>query len=332
MNIRNRREMKAFAAGRVENSPNLKKILIIYAALALGLSGLATVVNYVLGLQMENLSGLSNMGKRNMLSSIQSMTPMIVSLVTMCLEVGLLASMLRVARGQYVSEQTLRLGFDRFWVMLRVSLFMGFRYLATLFLSVYAGIMLFMVLPISQPAMAVLQPYLSEMSVLSGQIVLDDAAYVQFSQAVWPAYVICGILFAIAAVPMWYSYRMTRYIIIDKPGMGALMVMRESKQMMRKNRIALFRLDLSFWWYYLAIFGAQVVSYGDAILPLLGISLPGSMDLWYFVFMAVYLVLLFVIYLFLRSKMEVTYALAYDSLKPEENTGNGVVLGNIFQM
>lgn len=332
MNIRNHRELKTFAAGRLQNSPNLKKIIVIYAALVLGLSGLTTIVNYVLGQQMDNLSGLSNMGKRNLFSSIQSMLPMLLSLVTMCLELGLTASMLRVARGQYVSEQTLRLGFDRFWLILRCSILMGFRYAATLFLSIYAGIMIFMMLPISQPAMAILQPYLSEMSVLSGQIVLDDAAYIQFAQAVWPAYVICGILFAVAAVPLWYSYRMTSYIIIDKPGMSALMAMRESKQMMRKNRISLFRLDLSFWWYYLALFGAQVVSYGDEILPLLGIPLPGNLDVWYFLFMVLYLLLVFAIYFFLRGKMEVTYALAYDSLKPEENNDNSVVLGNIFQM
>ena len=332
MNIRNRREMKDFAAGRLSNSPNSKKIILIYAALVLGLSGLTTVVNYVLGLQMDDLTGLSNIGKRNLLSSIQSMTPMVLSLVTMCLELGLTAAMLRVARGQYVSEQTLRLGFDRFWVLLRCNIFMGFRYLATLFLSVYAGIMIFMMLPISQPAMAVLQPYLSQMSVLSGEIVLDEAAYAQFSQAVWPAYALCGILFAVAAVPMWYSYRMTSYIIIDKPGMGALAVMRESKQMMRQNRIAMFRLDLSFWWYYLALFGAQAVCYGDAILPMLGIPLPGNPDLWYLLFMVLYLLVLFAAYYFLRGNVEVAYALAYDSLKPQENNDNGVVLGNIFQM
>ena len=37
-----------------------------------------------------------------------------------------------------------------------------------------------------------------------------------------------------------------------------------------------------------------------------------------------------VIYRF-RSKLEVTYALVYNSLKPPETTG-GAVLGNIFQM
>ena len=332
MNIRNRGELKHFAAGRLENVQTLSKILLIYSGLVLGLSGLSTLVSYLLDLQIDSLTGLSSFGKRTTLSSIRSMLPIALSMFTMCLETGFLASMLRIARGQYTSEQTLRLGFDRFWVLLRCSIFMGFRFAAILFLSIYFGVMLFMTLPISQPAMAVLSPYLSEMSVLSGELVLEDAVYAQFSQAVWPVYLICGGIFAIAAIPLWYSYRMARYIIIDKPGMGALMVMRESRQMMRKNRMALLKLDISFWWYYLAIFGAHLVGYGDMILPLLGIKLPGSSEIWYFVFMAAYLAVLFAVYYFLRSKVEVSYALAYDSLKPEEPKDNGVLLGNIFQM
>lgn len=332
MNIRDRKQLKNLASGRLENVRSLSKILLIYSALLLGLTGFTTLVNYLLDLQMEGLTGLSSFSKRTMLSSIQSMIPIALSLFTMCLEVGYLAVMLRIARGQYTSEQTLRLGFDRFWVLLRCSILMGFRYAATLFLSVYIGILLFMVLPVSEPAMEILAPYLSEMSVLSGELVLDEAAYAQFAQAVWPAYVICGVIFAVAAVPLWYSYRMVNYIIIDKPGMGALMAMRESRQMMRRNRIAMLKLDMSFWWYYLALLTAQAVCYGDLILPMLGISLPGNSEMWYFVFMAVYLAALFAIYYFLRSKVEVSYALAYDSLKPEEPKDNGVVLGNIFQM
>lgn len=99
MNIRDRRELKRFAAGRLENARDLSKILLLYAAATLGLSAAVTVVNYVLGLQMENLGGLSNMGKKNMLSTIQSILPFASNLVTMCLELGLLAVMLRIARG-----------------------------------------------------------------------------------------------------------------------------------------------------------------------------------------------------------------------------------------
>lgn len=332
MNLNNRGQLRAFASERVANVRNLSKIVLIYAGLVLGLSGLATVVNYVLGLQMENLTGLSSFGKRTTLSSIRSLIPMALSVITMCLETGYLAVMLRIARGQYASEQTLRLGFDRFWQLLRLSIFKAIRYGMVIFLSIYAGVMLFMTLPLSRPAMAVLEPYLAGMSALSGEIVLEEAAYAQFAQAVWPAYVICGIIIAVAVVPMWYSYRMCSYIVIDKPGMGALMVMRESKQMMRKNRVSLLKLDLGFWWYYLALFAAQSIAYGDVLLPMLGVELPGNGNVWYFVFMVAYLGALFAVYYFLRSRVEVAYGLAYDCIRPEEPKDNGVVLGNIFQM
>lgn len=332
MNIRNRRQIKTFAAQRLEGIQSLGKILVIFCGLTLGLTGMMTVVNYLLDLQMEGLTGLSSIGKRTMLSTLQSMLPLALSMFTMCLEAGYLAAMMRIARGQYVSEQTLRLGFDRFWVLMRCMIFKTIRYMITLCLCVYVGVLIFMNLPISQPAMDILQPYVAQMSVLSGQIVLDDAAYAQFSQVVWPVYIICGALAAVGIIPLWYSYRMCTYIIIDKPAMGALAVMRESKQMMRKNRFALLKLDVSYWWYHLLIFFAQAVCYGDVILPMLGVTLPGSEELWYFVFMAAYLVVLFAAYYFLRSRVEVGYALAYDALKPEEKQNDGVVLGNIFQM
>lgn len=332
MNIRNRRQIREFAAGRLENARNISKIILIYCALTLGLSALATFTNYILDVQMEGLTGLSSIGKRTTLSAIQSTITFFIPLVTMCLETGYQAVMLRTARGQYASEQTLRLGFDRFWVLMRCSIFMGIRFAITLFLCVYAGIMIFMMLPISRPAMEILSPYLAQMSALSGELVLEEAVYLQFAQAVWPAYVICGGLYALAAIPLWYSYRMARYIVIDKPAMGALAILRASKQMMHKNRFSLFRLDLGFWWFYLVQLLASAVCYGDVILPMLGIELPGSADIWYFVFLAGYFAIHFASNYFLRSRVEVSYALAYDALKPEEKQDSSVVLGNIFQM
>ena len=133
-------------------------------------------------------------------------------------------------------------------------------------------------------------------------------------------------------IPLFYNYRMVNYVIIDKPALGAMAALRESKQMMRGNRIALFKLDLSFWWYYLAMLLATTVAYGDMILAMLGVSLPGPEMLWYFGFYVAYLGVLLAIYVLLRSRVEVTYALAYDAVKPEEKQDNGVVLGNIFRM
>lgn len=332
MNIRDNREISNFAARRVADSPAQKRIVLLYAALALGMAALVTAVNYVLGLQMDNYGGLSHLGTRKILSSIQTMLPLAQSVLTLCLEVGYLAAMLRIARGQYASPQTLRLGLDRFWVLLRCSIFKNLIVMANVFLGVYLGIMIFVMTPLAEPAMAVLAPYLAEVTVMDSTLALEEAAYAEFAATMLPAYAICAVTIGLLTVPVLYSYRMVNYIIIDRPAIGALAALRESKLMMRRNRFALFKLDLRLWWYYAAMLAATVLCYGDVILPLLGVEMPWNGDVSYFLFFVVYLAVLFAVYYFLRNRVEVAYGLAYDALRPQETQENGVVLGNIFDM
>ncbi|MBR3950068.1 MAG: DUF975 family protein [Oscillospiraceae bacterium] len=332
MDIRNVRELKGFAGERVGNIRDGKRIVLTYGAVALGLTLLVTVVNYVLGLQIDQLGGLRNLGMRKILSTVRTVLPMVQSMVAACLGLGFTAAMLRVARGQYVSVNTLRLGFDRFWLLLRCTLFKGLLLTGAMMLAAYLGIMIYMMTPLSRNVMELLTPYVTEMTVMDSALVLEEAVYDRFVAMLWPAYLICGVLMLVLAVPMLYSYRMVNYIIIDKPGMGALAALRESKKMMRYNRLDLFKLDVSMWWYYLATVGAMLIGYGDVLLPMVGVELPFSQDVGYFVFYGLYLAATFGIYYFLLEKVEVTYGLAYDTLKPEEKQDNGVVLGNIFQM
>ena len=332
MNIRDNREISRFAAQRVADTPAHKKIAAIYSGLILGMAALVSVVNYILGIQIDNFGGLSNLGTRTVLSSIQTMLPLAQSVITMCLELGFLAAMLRIARGQYVSPNTLRLGLDRFWVLLRCTIFKNMLILANVFLGTYLGVMLFAMTPWSKPAMEVLSPYLSQLTVMDSTLVLEEGVYAEFAATLLPAYAICAVTIGLFTVPAVYSYRMAFYILIDRPGMGALAALRESKRMMRHNRVALFKLDLRLWWYYAALLGATVLCYGDVILPMLGMELPLSGDAGYFLFFAAYLAALFAVYYFLRSRAEVAYCLAYDALRPQEKQDNGVVLGNIFDM
>ena len=101
--------------------------------------------------------------------------------------------------------------------------------------------------------------------------------------------------------------------------------------MMRGNRLQLLKLDVSLWWYYLASAAAMMVCYGDMLLPMAGVELPVSETAAYFGFYGLYMAASFGIHYFLRNRAEVSYALAYDAVKPEEKHSGGVVLGNIFQ-
>jgi len=332
MNLRNIPEIKQLASQRLKDSPSQQKIVLIYAALALGLTALVTVVSHILGLQIDNYGGLSNLGKRSMLSSVQSMLPMAQSMISMCLDLGYVAAMLRIARGMYTSAQTLRLGFDRFWLLLRCSIFRGLIMAGVLFSCMYFGIMIYMMTPLSDAAVEIVTPLVSQVSVLDTSVVIDDASYALLMEAMVPAFVICGIMMLLIGGPVYYNYRMVNYVIIDKPGMGALMALRESKKMMRHNRLKLLKLDVSLWWYYLAAAAAMVVCYGDVLLPALGVELPVSETVAFWGFYVLYLAASFAVHFFLRNRAEVCYALAYDAVKPEEQKDNGVVLGNIFQM
>ena len=332
MNLRNLRQIREFAPERLKASPAQQKIVMIYAGLALGLTLLVTVLNHLLGMQIDNYGGLSNLGKKSMLSSIQSMLPLAQSAVAMCLEVGYLAAMLRIARGMYSSPQTLRLGFDRFWVLLRCSIFKGLLLAGVVFGCTYLGILVFLWTPFSAEAEEILLPIVSQMTMLNTSFAIDDATYAQLMQAMIPCFVFCGIMMLVLGGPIFYALRMTNYVIIDKPALGALAAMRESRKMMRGNRLQLLKLDISLWWYYLATAVASVVCYGDVLLPMLGIQLPVSETVSFFGFYGLYLLVSFGILYFLRNRVEVTYALAYDAVKPEEKQDSGVVLGNIFQM
>ena len=178
--------------------------------------------------------------------------------------------------------------------------------------------------------MAMITPEMADPNVLME--LMQDAAFAQqVMSAMLPMLVIFGILYTILFIPISYALRMTKYVIIDKPGQGALYAMKESFKMMRGSCIRLFRLDLSLWWWYAISILSSVLCYADVLLPMMGITLPFSAGVSYFLFYVLFLIVQFAACYFLRNRIEVVYAQVYNALKPREKD-NGVVLGNIFQM
>lgn len=331
MDICNTSEIKAAALRRLTDAGQAKRIAAIYAGVTLGLSALVTILGLVLEAMMSGATGLGGMGRRTILSSVQSMLPWVVGLITMCVELGYQAAMLRVARGQYASPQTLRLGFDRFWVLLRCILLEGVILFAIAFGGIYIATMLFMLTPFSGRVMEVLSPVLENVTLLSPEMVLDEALYDQLMQAMIPALVMCAIVVAAAAIPVLYRLRMARFVIIDKPGIGALAALRESRKMMKGNCLRLVKLDISLWQYYIGCVFASLLCYGDVLLPMMGVRFPWSDTVSYYLFFALYLAVQFAVYYFLRNQAEVSYSIAYDSIRPKEPKTEGVALGSIFE-
>ena len=331
MDIRNTRQLKDFSAGRLANAREGQKIILYFSLITIAVSAVATVVSYILSQQIAKTGGLGSMGVRSALTTAQMLLPIVQAVFLMCLELGYLSTMLRIARGQYASPNGMRLGFDRFWVLLRCVLLESAILFGACLGAIYLGSLIFMMSPFSDRAMALLQPVLDSATVLNPQMVLDSGVYDQLMGAMAPAFVLCLILAAVLAVPLAFRYRMAQYVIIDKPGIPAMMALRQSRYMMKGNTGKLLKLDISLWWYYGASLLARVLCYGDILLAMLGVRLPWSDTVSYYGFFAAYLAVQFAIYYFLRNRVETAYAIAYDSIRPKEAQTGGAVLGSIFQ-
>ena len=91
--------------------------------------------------------------------------------------------------------------------------------------------------------------------------------------------------------------------------------MRASSELTRYRRLGLFKLDLSFWWFYLLNAGTLVLCYGDVLLNLMGVSLPWSEDVSYFLFLVLYAAAQLALYWWRKNEVDVTYAQVYTDLQ-----------------
>ena len=327
------RTLKDTAFQRLESARDAKKIVMIFAGFTVGLSALVTVINYLAGSGISQTGGLSNMGMRAALSTVQNVLPMVQSVLLMMVELGYINAALRIARGQYASVNSLRMGLDRFSPLIRVTIMQGLIFGLVGMGSFYLAVQIFLFTPFSNATLDILTPLLADTTILSnGVLQLDAETTWRLADAMIPLFVMFAVICAAVCIPLTYQFRMAKYVLIDKPYLGGFAVLRESRKMMRKRCLQLFKLDVSFWWYYLMMFGAGFLCYGDAVLAWMGISLPFSADVGYFLFYGLFLIASFAIYYFFQNTIEVTYALAYEAWKPEEKQDNSVVLGNIFQM
>lgn len=334
MNIRNTRALKDTALLRLGDAREPQKIVLAYGIITVLTAVLVTVVNYCLDLQVSQTSGLGSLGIRSFLSTVQTVLPIVQTLFLMCLDLGYMAAMLHICRRQNASPETMKIGFARFWPLLRCVLLQFAIYIGLSILCFYLALMVFLLTPLSNGAMEILRPLVTSSSVLNtGTLLLDEATELALASAMAPMFAVFGIAFTVVCAPFFYKYRMANYVLLDQPKPGALSALRESRQMMKGSRVSLFRLDLSFWWYYLLLAASMVVCYGDLLLPMLGVEFPWSGTVSYFLFYGLFLAIELVIYYFARNRVEATYALAYESLRPRpQQSDGGVVLGNIFDM
>lgn len=323
MSIPSAKYLKKKASNRLQSGNDPKKVVLVYAGIAALSSLVVTVVQDLLDSRISQTGGIQNIGTRSMLTTADTVLTIAQLLLVMCLTLGYTGSMLRIARGQYASPNSLKAGGERIWVLLRTRLLQMLIMTAAAFALCFLVINVCLLTPLSNRVIAV-------MGTVSAEVLLaDDLALIGFYSAMLPIILI----YLVTLVPLlWYfscTYRMVDYLLIDRPQLGAFGALRESRRMMQGNMKMMLRVDLSFWWYYLLQALVSVLIYLNMVLALFAIGLPPEVLYWGTV--VLYLAADFALRYFFSNKVAVTYALFYDSLCPKQEQ-SGAVLGNIFQM
>ncbi len=324
MKIPHYQELKQRTDSALKVGREPKKTILAYAGIITVMGLLVCILTVLLDGQIANTGGLANMGSRSILSTVQTLLPLAQSVLLMCLEMGYISAAMRLSRKQYADHMELRSGFRLFPPALRLSLLQMIIYFSILMLVTTLVVNLNITLPFLVPLLEALVPIKESFTFYEN---LTAVSIMMLLGWILTALV----LFALIAIPLSYRYRMANYCLVDQPRAGAIAALRSSWRMMRGNCFRLFKVDLHFWYYYLATFLASFICYGDQFLPLVGIQLPISETVAYILFYAIYLGIQFFLYYRFRNRVEMTYVAAYDALRPQEDTG-GVVLGNIFDM
>ncbi len=321
MDIRDHRLIKQTASARLcEASYNPRRLVLIHTGITFGLSLLATAIHFVVNKQIAGTGGLSGLGMRSILTTVQTVLQYAVTILMPFWQIGFTAAMLATARGQsFTPQHILTKGFRRFSGVLGLELFR----LALVFLisiaCIYLCCSIFVMTPLAAPFMQILAPALQDSTMLAGgQIYLDDATLAAATDALFPLLIMAGVLVLVLLIPVSYRLRLAEFILMDETRCGGTRAALTSAKRMRRNCFALFRLDLSFWWFHLLLTATTFVGYLDLLLPALGISLPLNGDVAYFGFYILHMLLQLGLFVWAKPHLVCSQAVFYDNLTPAE--------------
>lgn len=317
MNIRQRRAIHETARTAMNGAPDHRNIILLYSAICCGLSLAGTIFSALLSQRISGTGGLGNIGLRSVLSTGQSVLPIVTLLVTACLNLGYHTAILSIIRGYDANSGTLFSGFRHFGVIMRSMLLQGLVYFGVMLAAMYISSAIFLSMPSSERFIAVMEPYMSSLTVMDTTLVLDEAAVAAATEAVLPMVWILLAVGLVLMTPIYYRFRMVDFSLADDPRLGALHAMVKSRRLMRRNCFALFRLDLDLWWFYLGQLVVSLVCYGDLLLPMLGISFPWNDTVSYYLFYVLSLGMQMVLYYLGMNRVCSVYAVAYDALQED---------------
>jgi len=291
------------------------KLIAIHAGLSIGANFILSLLSYLLDMGIAQTGGLSGIGTRTLLETVQQILQTVVSIALPFWQMGYVFSALQMARGESADSVNLLVGFRHFGPILRTHILRGVVYFVLMMFGAQVACYVFLLTPAAKNVMAIMEEMLAAMDPaepLDYEALLNNEAYMQAMMPAVP-YVLAGMVLPV--IPFLYRLRMMDFALMDDPGKGAFYAFGKSMRITRKNCLAIFRMDLHFWWYYLLQMLTLALGYGDVLLPLLGVQLDVNADLAMYLFYALALIAEFGLYVWKKNQVTATYVLLYDQIR-----------------
>lgn len=297
-------------------SYNPRRLVLIHSGIALGFSLVLTVLNFLVTQGIGETGGLSGIATRSILGTIQTILQYASLVLVPFWQIGFLSAALAIARRQSFGPHSLLRGFSRFSSVLGLMFSQGLIIFAVAFVLLHLCAFIYMMTPLAAPLMEIMEPLVMDTSLLSGgQLYLDEATVAALFQAMTPLLIFYAVVVVVAMIPIGYHFRMAEFVLMDENRTGGLRALVISVKLMRRNCMALFRLDLKYWWFYVLQSLAMVVGNADFLLAVLGIPLPINGDVAFFLFFLLQLLGQFALHLWAKARIQTAYALVYEELK-----------------
>ena len=286
------------------------RLAVIHAGVTVAAGLIITLLQFALSEGIGNTGGLSGMGTRSILETMQTMLQWANTVLLPFWNLGFIYACLQWARKNTPDTRDLLTGFHRVGPCLGLIFNRMILTIAVVVLCVNVGSVVYMMTPAGQQ--------LTELSTSATSVedlyaILDQAEGATLLSAMTPLLIICLALSAALLVPLLYRFRLAEYAIVNHHGVRALPAMLISSTLLRRRCWQLLRLDLKFWWYYGMKLLCLVLFYGDWLLPALGVELPFGDDALFLLTYVVYLAALFGVEACFRPRVETAYALFYEA-------------------
>ena len=308
-------QLRERADQSLERAHKPSHVILLHTGIVLLVSLIVTALDYVLDQQISTTGGLSGMGTRSILTTIQSVFLLAQLILVPFWQSGYTYYALQVARGESNGFSDLPEGFRRFAPLLRLNILMVLMGGALMFVCAYASSFIFMMTPWAAPMMEKIE--LMSYGAMSEEAMLE-ATTMMIQDAFVPIMLIFLACFLVGFFLLFFRFRFAEMWLLDHPNGRAREALRNSKNCMKYRWMLMLRIDFRFWWFYLLEILVTALGYGDLILDAFGIEMTTNAFGTYMLFASLYVWAQMALYWWRRNQVSVTYAHAYLELCPEE--------------